>query len=132
MAESEDGAKSLHILIVEDNFPAAQSTGWVLEAIGHTYALAASAAEAMIVAAQRVPDVVLLDIGLPERNGFDLCRDLRKLETLSRTVFVAHTGYGDARTRQKAIEAGFSYFLLKPFELPELEAILTEIRSRLT
>lgn len=127
MAEGKETAGRLHILIVEDNFPAAQSTGWVLEALGHTYALAASATEAIAVAGEQTPDAVLMDIGLPEKNGLDLCREMKARDAMARTVFIAHTGYGDNLTRQRAFDAGFSHFLIKPFELSALETILGEI-----
>ncbi len=129
MAEGNEMARRLHILIVEDNFPAAQSTGWVLEALGHSYNLAATADLAIAAAGEEVPDAILMDIGLPEKNGLDLCREMKACEGLAGTVFIAHTGYGDERTRQRAFEAGFSHFLIKPFELSALEAILDDIAA---
>ncbi len=130
MAKGKQTGRRLHVLIVEDNFPAAQSTGWVLEALGYSYALAATADAAIAAAEAQVPDAVLLDIGLPDKNGFDVCGEMKALPALARTVFIAHTGYGDARTQGLAIEAGFSHFLTKPFELSALEAILDEIAAR--
>jgi len=115
---------SLHVLIVDDNTASAQTTGWMVEVLGHGYAMADRAATAMASAAEKTPDVVLLDIGLPGTNGFEICRGMKAMPSLADTVFVAHSGYGDARTRAQAAEVGFAHFLLKPFEPEHLEAML--------
>jgi len=116
----------LHVLIVDDNTASAQTTGWMVEFMGHSYALADGAGSAMAGAAERTPDVVMLDIGLPGINGFDLCRDMKALPSLADAVFIAHSGYGDERHRRHAAEVGFAHFLLKPFEPDDLEAMLTQ------
>jgi DNA-binding response OmpR family regulator len=67
---------------------------------------------------------VILDIGLPGTNGFDVCLDMKARPDLSGTVFIAHSGYGDEKYRTRATEVGFAHFLLKPFEMASLEAVL--------
>jgi CheY-like chemotaxis protein len=127
---SDTANVSLHILIVDDNAASAQTTGWMVELMGHSYALADGAETAITAARDTVPDVVMLDIGLPGTNGFDLCRDMKAMPALSDAVFIAHSGYGDAKTRAHAAEIGFAHFLLKPFEPEDLEAMLTEAAAR--
>ena len=120
----------LHVLIVDDNVSAAQTTGWMVELMGYTYALADRGSTAIASAATQPPDVVILDIGLPGTNGLDICRDMKTMPGLAGTVFIAHSGYGDARTRALAAEAGFAHFLLKPFEALTLETLLAEAAER--
>lgn len=120
----------LHILIVDDNIASAQTTGWMVELLGHTYVLANDAATAMAAVAEKTPDVVMLDIGLPGTNGFDICRDMRALPAMADTVFIAHSGYGEARYRTQAAEVGFAHFLLKPFEMTDLEKFLAGAMER--
>jgi len=127
MAETGNQSASLHILVVDDNFPAAQTTGWMVETMGHAYDLANGADTALTAAQLKAPDVILMDIGLPGVNGFDLCTEMKAMPALSETVFIAHTGYGEQRHRDRAAQVGCSHFLLKPFEPAKLEAILTDI-----
>jgi len=122
---SDTANVSLHVLIVDDNTASAQTTGWMVELFGHAYALADRAETAIAAAAEIRPDVVMLDIGLPGTNGFDLCRNMRAMPALSDAIFIAHSGYGDVKTRTQADEVGFAHFLLKPFEPEDLEAMLT-------
>ena len=127
---SDTANVSLHVLIVDDNTASAQTTGWMVELLGHAYALADRAETAIAAAAGATPDVVMLDIGLPGTNGFDLCRAMKTMPALHYTVFIAHSGYGDAKTRALATEVGFAHFLLKPFEPADLEAMLNEAAGR--
>jgi len=116
----------LHILIVDDNAASAQTTGWMVELMGHSYALADGGGMAAAKASERKPDVVILDIGLPGTNGFEVCLDMKTRPELSNTVFIAHSGYGDEKYRARATEVGFAHFLLKPFEMADLEAVLAD------
>lgn len=124
-----DGTNSdgLDILVVDDNRAAAQTTGWLVESLGHRYRLAEDATTALASVQEIVPDVVLMDIGLPGMNGYDLCGQMRTLEALSETVFIAQTGYGNEQHRQRAADVGCAHFLLKPFEFTHLEAILNQV-----
>ena len=124
--------KPLHVLIVDDNNAAALTTGWLLETLGHTFETAANAAEALGRAKENVPDLVLVDIGLPDVNGYDLCEQLKSVEALGQTVLVAHSGYGQEQHRKRAADVGCSHFLLKPFALPDIQKILVEVANRKT
>src|SRR5947207_2347066 len=99
-------ADGLNILIVDDNFAAAQTTGWLVEALGHRFTLADGAPAAFEAALRATPDVVLMDIGLPGMNGLTLCSEMKAMTPLSQTVFIAQTGYGDQRHRDLAASAG--------------------------
>ncbi len=122
--ESEDRRGTLRVLIVEDNEAAAQTTGWMVEMMGYDYRLANAATAALDLAADYAPQVVLLDIGLPGMNGFDLCRELRLLPGLGDATFIAQTGWTQAHFREMAIEAGFSQYLVKPLAYDNLNALL--------
>jgi CheY-like chemotaxis protein len=124
-----DGTVSdgLDILIVDDNQAAAQTTGWLVEAMGHRFHMAFDGVSALAFVRDRVPDVVLMDIGLPGMNGFDLCTRMRAMTSLSDTVFIAQTGYGDAPSRVRASQVGCKHFLLKPFDFTALQGILDRI-----
>lgn len=124
-----DGGLCLRILIVEDNAAAAQTTGWMVEMTGHDYRLAHNGDEAMAAAQAFHPHAVLLDIGLPGTNGFDLCRQMRALPGLPAAVFIALTGWGRDDYRHLASEAGFAHYLLKPLYLATLETLLDELRA---
>lgn len=124
-------AEPLNILVVDDNIPSAQTIGWMLELIGHTAVIAHDAAGAMRIASgTSKPDVIVLDIGLPDMNGYDLCRELRKDPTLGKSVFIAQTGWGQDKDRKTAFEAGFDHHLVKPVSLQQFSEILADIKPR--
>ena len=116
--------KSKRILVVDDNVASAKTIGWMLELIEHQPTLAHDGIEALAVAKKMTPDVVLLDIGLPGMNGYDVCRTLRQDPAFKETIFIAQTGWGQERDRQLAREAGFDHHLVKPVKLEELSALL--------
>ncbi|MBU0859277.1 MAG: response regulator, partial [Alphaproteobacteria bacterium] len=99
---------------------------WLIEMLGHEAQVYNDGATALEAVAAYVPDVVLLDIGMPGRNGYDICQDMRTLPVLAHTMFVAQTGWGQAQHRQRSREAGFDHHLVKPVELKTLEAVLLE------
>ncbi len=127
-APAKPGA--LRVLIVDDNAPAAQTTGWMVEMMGFDYKMAHTPQAGLDVAAAYLPQVVLLDIGLPGMNGFDLCVIMRGLPGLEKTVFIAETGWAQEEYRHRATAAGFDHFLVKPVALETLEALLNDIAAR--
>jgi two-component system OmpR family response regulator len=72
-----------------------------------------------------MPDVILLDIGLPGTNGFELARLLRGDRKFTETTLVAVTGYGSVNDKEKALAAGFDHHLVKPADIDQILAILT-------
>jgi signal transduction histidine kinase len=121
----------LRILIVEDNDALAQTTGWMVEMLGHDYRLAANAADALTTAADYRPNVVMMDIGLPGMNGYDLCAAMRAEPQLKDTIFIAQTGWGQDEHRQRAKEAGFHHHMVKPLYLEALDQLLRQIQDEL-
>ena len=121
----------LHILIVEDNDALAQTTGWMVEMLGHDYRLAANGPDAMSLAAEYRPNVVMMDIGLPGMNGYDLCAAMRTDPLFEDTIFIAQTGWGQDEHRQRAKEAGFHHHMVKPLYLEALETLLRQIETEL-
>ena len=128
--EVVDGANELlsvpmrRVLIVDDNVDAADSLAQLLKGNGHEVETAYSATAALECLACRSPEFVLLDIGLPELDGYQLAGRVRALPHLSATRLIAVTGYGQAEDRQRARAAGFDDHLVKPVDLPALDRIL--------
>ena len=123
-------AQPLKILLVDDNIPSAKTTGWMLELIGHQPILAHDGPSALQAALELKPDVVMLDIGLPGMNGYEVCRELRKNPEFKDTVMIAQTGWGRDSDRQQAQEAGFDHHLVKPIKLDEVTALLKDLKPK--
>src|SRR5262249_32834998 len=114
----------MRILVVDDNVDAADSTALLLNLEGYETHSVHSAHAALDAAAASKPDVVLLDIGLPEMDGYDVARRLRALAEGAPSVIIALTGYGQPADRDRANRAGFDEFLVKPVEPAVLNGIL--------
>ena len=110
------------ILVVEDNPAIAESMELLLQIEGHEVTLASDGQSALQAAAQFAPEVVLLDIGLPDMDGYELARRLRKLETTSKALLIAATGYGQPGDRIKSAEAGIDHHMVKPVDVDALLA----------
>lgn len=123
---------SLNVLVVDDNVASAKTTGWMLELMGHHPTLAHDGKQALQKAVEIKPDVILLDIGLPEINGYDVCRQLRKDSAFKETVIIAQTGWGQERDRQEATSAGFDYHLVKPIKSDDLANVISQALQRKT
>jgi PAS domain S-box-containing protein len=110
----------LRMLVVDDNVDAAQTLGAVLELEGQDVRLAYDAEQALLVSDAWTPEVAVLDIGLPDSDGYTLCRELRARAALrpgtARLVVVACTGWGQAQDLARAREAGFDAHLVKPID----------------
>ncbi|MET0231178.1 MAG: ATP-binding protein [Rhodanobacteraceae bacterium] len=116
------------VLVVDDNEDAANSLTLVLELDGHEVACAYTAEDALARAGAFVPDVALLDVGLPGMSGYELARRLRELPGYEHVHLVALTGYGQPDDKAKAREAGFDSHLVKPAEFRALQEILERPR----
>jgi len=124
--EVDVGDRQQKILIVDDNVASAQTIGWMLELSGYTPMLAHDGLQTLEIARQYLPDTILLDIGLPGMNGYDVCRELRKDPAFKDTVIIAQTGWGQKRDRDMAMAAGFDHHLVKPIGLDEITKLLSE------
>lgn len=123
---------AVRVLVVDDNTDAAQSLAMLLRCQGHEATVAYEGQTALDVAATRKPEVILLDIGLPDMDGFEVCRRLRQQAGLEQAMLVALTGYGQDEDRRRSQEAGFHAHLVKPVEMDQLEALLARAASRHT
>jgi CheY-like chemotaxis protein len=116
------------VLIVDDNIDSAQSLGELLRAFGHNVNIAYDGASAISDATRLQPDVVILDIGLPRMNGYEVAQQLRSRVGLTATVLVALTGYAQERDRINAQEAGFDHYFAKPLDIDRLADVLGGIK----
>jgi CheY-like chemotaxis protein/two-component sensor histidine kinase len=115
------------ILVVEDNHDAADMLVLMLQTFGHEAHAAYSGQSALEMAVQYQPDVVLLDIGLPEMNGYEVARRLREHPQTNEVWILVMTGYGQESDRQRTQEAGFNYHLVKPVNSRTLRDLLATL-----
>jgi CheY-like chemotaxis protein len=113
--------RSKRVLIVDDNVDSADSLATVLRLDGHETDRVYSARDALERSVSFRPDVILLDIGLPEVDGYEVARRLRATPGLERLRLIALTGYGQPEDRARTRAAGFDDHLVKPVEFPALE-----------
>ncbi len=95
--------------------------------LGHDYTIANNGPDAIALAEKYRPNVVMMDIGLPGMNGYDICAAMRQEPHLADTIFIAQTGWGQDEHRQRAREAGFHHHMVKPLYLEALERLLNQI-----
>ena len=115
-------ARSRRILIVDDNRDAGRTLSLLLKTLGHETALAFDGRQALEVAAEFRPAVALLDLGLPEINGFDLAVHLKQGDP--RIQLIAISGYGQAADRRRSQDAGFDRHFVKPVDVDALMQLL--------
>jgi CheY-like chemotaxis protein len=115
------------ILVVDDNHDAGDSLGMILRHLGAEVRIARDGAQALQVFADYDPAVVLLDLGMPGMDGYEVARRMRALSPGSRSSLVALTGWGQDEDRRRAREAGFDHHLVKPAELSALQALLASL-----
>lgn len=120
------------VLVVEDNPDGLETLIALLAMLGHEVAGAADGGQAVAQAIDFQPDVVLLDLGLPVLDGFEVARQLRQDPRAEGVFIAALTGWGAEGDRQRTAEAGFDAHLTKPVELDALEGVLARscVRSR--
>jgi CheY-like chemotaxis protein/two-component sensor histidine kinase len=124
------GTHELKILIVDDNIDAARMLAMLIEAAGHRAHVAHQPQEALALASQVVPDVCLLDIGLPVMNGNELAQRLRAGAETSHAVLVAVTGYAAQHDGARAAGPEFDHHLVKPIDTGQLLGMLRQISPR--
>lgn len=115
----------LRVLVVDDNVDTAESLSWLLQSYGHDVRIAHSGLGAVDAARDFRPAAILLDVGLPDIDGFEVARRIRATPGLDRTVLVAATGYSRDRDRVRATEAGFDHYMVKPFDPRRFSQLLT-------
>jgi PAS domain S-box-containing protein len=117
--------RPLRVEIVDDNVDAAEMLGRFVSGLGHTTKLAHDGPSALDVADAFAPDVILLDIGLPMMNGYEVAQELRRRPALHKVHLAALTGWGQSEDRRRAREAGFDSHFTKPASLNAVEDLLS-------
>ena len=129
-AEPARAPAAKRVLVVDDNIDAAVTLGHLLRSLGHEVQVVHDGATALKAADELRPDVVLLDIGMPGMDGYEVARRLRTAHKDRRFRIVAITGWGQDADRQRAKEAGFDVHLVKPVDPSLLVRMLDERNGR--
>lgn len=126
-SEMQTGGKPMdvrRVLIVEDNADARQPLADLCTMWGHDVRVAPDCREGLALAASHRPHIAFVDIGLPDRDGYDLARSLRQSPDGQDMVIVAFTGHGTPRDRELARQAGFDLHVVKPVDVPRIRRLL--------
>lgn len=124
------GAVPLRLLVADDNRDSAATCAALLEASGHEVSVAHAGLEAFDLACRVKPDALLLDIGMPELNGYQLAERIRGTPWGRRVPLIAITGWGQEQDKQRALAAGFDQHLTKPIDPNGLERLLQRAVAR--
>ena len=114
------------ILIVDDEPHSASALAMLLQAHGHVSHVASDGQQACDSAEDLRPEVILLDLSLPDLSGYDVCRHIRSQDWTTNPFIVAVTGWGQQSDRQRTQEAGFDLHLVKPIDPEELLRVLNQ------
>ena len=129
ISEPQAGEAGLRrVLVVDDNVDTAESEAELVKLWGHEVAIAQNGAAAIELASKFQPHIALIDIGLPEMNGYEVAKRLRQLPDVNRALLVAITGYGREEDQKAARNAGFDLHLTKPVDPVRLEKLLATLR----
>ena len=125
-------ATPLRVLIVDDNVDTVSSFSMLLRASGHDVRTAHDGFAAIEAALDYRPDAMLLDIGLPGLNGYEVAKRIRQHPEFLHVTLIALTGYGQDSDRQTSLQAGFNHHLVKPARLEQLQKILASISEKVS
>jgi two-component system CheB/CheR fusion protein len=126
------GQRKLRVLVADDCQDAADSLAILLKLWGHDVSVVYDGPAAYRAAWTDRPDVLLLDIAMPNLDGYDLAGQLRHLHRFEETLLIAISGYADEIHRRRGTDAGFDHYFRKPIELYALESLLLREKARLT
>jgi len=121
---------AMRVLVVDDNVDALESSAALLRIDGHDVQTARDGPAALLCVEQFSPEVVLLDIGLPGMDGYEVARRIRAMPDQHDTLLIAHSGYGEEEHLHRATQAGFDHHLIKPADLSQLSALVALCRER--
>src|SRR5689334_16371973 len=124
MTSENGGTRPRRVLVVEDDDDSRDLLGELIATFGHSPIGARNAQDALRQVSTNSVDVALIDIGLPDMDGFEVARRVRAAMGSTRIRLIALTGYSDRETRAIASEAGFDEFLIKPFSPEALQELL--------
>ena len=117
------------MLVVEDNIYAAKSFATLMRLDGHEVQIAHDGPMALQMATTFQPDVILLDIGLPGIDGYEVAKRLRGQDEFRETRIIAMTGYGQPEDRRRSKESGIDYHLVKPVKIDVVRSLLARENS---
>jgi len=117
---------ALRVMVVDDNVDAAQMLAALLEVQGHVVSVEYDARGALERVRREHHEVLLLDIGLPDLDGYELARRLRSQPESAEATLVALTGYGQSQDRKEAEQAGFDHYLVKPADMDQVNEVLAQ------
>ena len=127
--ELVDRASALRVLIVDDNRDGADSLSEMLKLLGNDTRTGYDGQQGVDMAGEYRPDVILLDIGLPKLNGYQVCRLIREQPWGKDVMLIAVTGWGQPEDRRRSKEAGFDHYMVKPVDPHVLMEMLTELEG---
>jgi len=122
--------KNLSILVVDDNVDAALSMASLLELYDHAVSVCHDSLLALDKIDTTLPDICILDIGLPKMDGYELARRIKLKDAMQNKTLIAVTGYGQDSDRDMALESGFDYHLVKPVNLEKLIEIIEQVAAK--
>ena len=122
--------RSLRVLVVDDSEDTAETLGTLLEMTGHTVQVAHSGPAALEAVSAFRPDAIILDIGLPGLDGFQVAQRLRENPAMKDVTLIAATGYGQEEDLRRSKEVGIDRHLVKPVDLRELQELLAAVGER--
>ena len=125
-ASSIGEGRRLRILVADDNRDAADSMACILDMSGNSVSIAHSGTEALRLAEEGRPQAIILDIGMPDLNGYEVARHIRQQDWGGRILLIAVTGWGQAEDKVRSRAAGFDYHLTKPVDVDLVEKLLRE------
>lgn len=117
------------ILVADDNEDSASAMTIILKLLGNEVRTAHDGLEAVKIAEEFRPELILLDIGMPEMNGFDVCRHIRQQPWAGNVIIAALTGWGQDEDKRLSLEAGFNHHLVKPVDPYALETLLKDLHN---
>ena len=119
-SQEKTAPRGLRVLVVDDNEDTARGMARLLRHSGHTVQVAHTGPDAIVAAREHHPEVVILDIGLPGMDGYEVAAQLRREECCKEAVIVAVSGYGQDEARRRSKHAGFDFHLVKPVDIDSL------------
>ena len=120
--------ENIRVLVVDDEVPILNALATTLRAAGYEVDRAATASQALVLAATRSPDAIILDLVLPDGSGIDVCREIRTYSTVPILILSA---IGEERQKVKALDVGADDYVTKPFGIEELLARLRALLRRI-
>ncbi|WP_250481314.1 ATP-binding protein [Caballeronia sp. GAOx1] len=130
--DRQQRVEALRVLVVDDNHDAADSLGMLLSAVGVEVNIAYDGASALATAAQWSPAAVLLDLGMPGMDGWEVARQLRRDPAMKDVKLIALTGWGQDEDRKRTESAGFDHHIVKPVDFALLQKLLASIHGGVT